>query len=321
MRINKEFEGLNLTDDLFVWDHYDDISAYDFNELYLGHLKSYNKFYHEKSEIWYVPGIMSGSDYGGDTVTRANYLAMLPYVKRSKFVKEVYGGYSSYGLAFNVSRLKGKFADELVSIFRGLETYPLIDDEELGKLEIKLEWENWENNLESDFKRELKKLLEKIGIVVDDIEDNPGVHAYNLYDLYRDLMEKTNTEVRFETGCSVYIDLDELFEDPKLTFDLILENEMWKWLFKFDNSLDEIVSRLRYPNATYPVTLEALISKWGDLEEIDKKLTLYDEIYTEWTCNALSFDDREALATVANESVGMTGKYYWLYSVLKEMEK
>lgn len=325
MNISKAFEPLHLDDDLFVWDHYDGSSAYDFEELYLGHLKTYNKFYHEKKEIWYVHPLMSGSDYGGDTVHRSNYLEMKSYVKRSKYIKEVYGGHGSYGIAFNVSKLKGKFALELVDIFKQLKNYPLVDDEAMSDLETELENEYWESDLKEEFCKEIEKSLQSIGFTVEVDRDSE-----RLWEAYRILMDKTNTYPVFETGCSVYIDVEELCAVENL--DCLVEPIKYHDDFKLDYILvadfTDLKKALKDNDGveTKKEKEQSLteICEKHDVDnsfELDHILNLYGKIYEEWKLNSLSFDDRENLSTIGRGKDEYIGKYYYLYIALKEMEK
>lgn len=325
MNIRKEFETLHLDkDELYVWHSYREDSPYDHDWLSYGDMSQYKPFYDEGKELWYMPNLMSGSDYGGSTVTRSNYLAMKEYVKRSKFVKEVSGGHGTYALAFNVSRLKGKLALELVDIFKMLQNYPLVDEEAMSNLEMELENEYWENDLKEEFCKAIEKSLSSIGFTVEVDRDSTW-----LWEAYRILMDKTNTYPIFETGCSIYIDVEELCHIDNLSY--LVEPIAYHDDFKLDYILvadyTDLKEALADPNA-----LEALKETERSLTEISEQhglstgaelehiLSLYDQIKKEWVDNGLSFEERERLAEIGKHE-GNRDRYLYLYYALKEMEK
>lgn len=324
MNISKEFQTLHLDkDELFVYSSWRDESPYDLQSLSYGDLKQVKFPNDEKEDLWYMPNLMSGSDYSGDTVTRSNFLEMKSYVEMSKHIKEVYGGHGSYGIAFNVSKLKGKFALELVDIFKQLENYPLIDDEAMSNLEMELENEYWENDLKEEFCKQIEKSLQSIGFTVEVDRDSTW-----LWEAYRILMDKTNTYLVFETGCTVYLDVEELCSVENL--ECLVEPVEYHDDFKLDYILTadytDLKKILKDPNAVEAFkeqerSYTEICDKYGieTYQELEHVMSLYEAIKEEW--NRFSFDEKESLAQMTAESSLGTGKYYYLYSVLKEMEK
>ncbi len=93
---------------------------------------------------WFIPDRLSGSDYSGGFVAKANFKAFVDEWADHDppFFTELYGGHSTYGVAIHI----GSAPDEVWEQLAQLEQYPLLDDdlhtqlEEEGKNEA---WERW----------------------------------------------------------------------------------------------------------------------------------------------------------------------------------
>lgn len=91
----------------------------------------------EEKECEFIPYTV-GSDYSGDTVTRANYETLKKDLRKYKGIYDVFGGYSTYGIAYIPAELSRKGREKIAEIVEALESYPSIDDEAASRLEYEL---------------------------------------------------------------------------------------------------------------------------------------------------------------------------------------
>ena len=154
-----------------------------------------------KGPKYYLPELMTGSDYSGDSVTKSNYRVFLEQFKEIDGIHDVYGDYSRYSVAIREDCL----TEEMIEILESLANYPVIDEVDMSMLEMDLELEAWESWIKSDFQRELHKKFDKEDpYVIDKISDN------KLYELFSDKMEESNTYYVHEEGFNVGVDIDRI---------------------------------------------------------------------------------------------------------------
>lgn len=91
----------------------------------------------EERECEFIPYTV-GSDYSGDIVTRSNYETLKKDLRKYKGVYDVFGGYSTYGIAYIPAELSRKGREKIAEIVEALESYPSIDDEAVSELEYHL---------------------------------------------------------------------------------------------------------------------------------------------------------------------------------------
>lgn len=145
-----------------------------------------------------VPKLMSGSDYSGSSIERANYAAFLEQFKDVKGVYETYGGHGTYGVVILASVDNKEIADTL----RALADYPVVDEEKLSEIELELQNEAWENWAKSEFIRELERVFN-----LDDLE----IDAHDKWDeMIHQLMDSGKAEWIHETGGDAWIDVKRL---------------------------------------------------------------------------------------------------------------
>jgi hypothetical protein len=109
---------------------------------------------HNVVALVFCPDYCQGSDYGGSLVELSN-CDVLAEEHYGKGVWRLYGGHSSFGLAFDVRFL----TQEVIESLEALEHYPLASEDRLSELELEKEQEAWESWTSSDFTEELLKLL------------------------------------------------------------------------------------------------------------------------------------------------------------------
>lgn len=94
---------------------------------------------------FFISNYTSGSDYSGDSVTRANFEVMLE--KFSAHVVEMFGGHGTYGIALPLSPWADADAERAAAeILEGLADYAVIDDDEMCSIEMEwmdAAWEDW----------------------------------------------------------------------------------------------------------------------------------------------------------------------------------
>lgn len=150
----------------------------------------------ELSDLYIMPGLLSGSDYSGGTVTMSNCRVFLEDFGSRPGVYEVYGGHGTYAVAIRADHL----IEEMHDTFRALDDYPLISEDDLSSLEIDLECEAWENWARSDFISELEKAFNADIEMEDD----------TAWELFRTAADKSNTYWEAETGGQMYVDIERI---------------------------------------------------------------------------------------------------------------
>jgi hypothetical protein len=88
-------------------------------------------------------------------------------------------------------------------IINSLSDYPVIDDEEIGFVEMEWETEAWESWVRSDLIRAVGKVDSDLQDIACDMEDS------DLFEAYRAAMEETNTYPTAEYN-GVHIDVDRI---------------------------------------------------------------------------------------------------------------
>lgn len=159
----------------------------------LGGSISYGDFYNNRwsykdtseddFEKVYLPSLLSGGDYSGNTLERSNYLAFLEQFGEVKGVYDYYSGDGVYGIALTQSAYDN---EEIQECLKALEDYPVIDDEKLSNLEWDLYAESWKDYGADDFIRELKTKF------------SLGDRPYTL-DLLESLIEDERLQLFFES--------------------------------------------------------------------------------------------------------------------------
>jgi hypothetical protein len=104
------------------------------------------------AEDYFLPDLLSGSDYSGCSVHRSNYRVFLKEFGEIEGVHDVYGGHGTFAVAI---RLDVENPD-LWETLDALSDYPAIDEEDISFLEFEEQQEAWGSWVESDYRRELE---------------------------------------------------------------------------------------------------------------------------------------------------------------------
>jgi hypothetical protein len=139
-----------------------------------------------------------GSDYSGTLVARSNRdcwrVAFAP--GEDQWWVEVSGGHGTFAIVVRLDSLP----DKAIEFLERLSIYPLADEDAHSRLEMEAQSEAWENGAAKDFVRALEEKF--------DCEINGA--AEDLFAVFCELMESTNTYWENERGDSMYVDMDRI---------------------------------------------------------------------------------------------------------------
>jgi len=147
------------------------------------------------------------SDYSGSTVERSNETAIAEDNKNADWLKSLYGGHGSSGLAIDVrawlDSLDPEYGDSpLLETIESLEDYPVVDDEAISQLEMELADSDWDCWADSDFRRAVEKSLQ-----IDDVEPNDSATWREFFETTR---ESVNVYWEAESAVSCHVDVDRV---------------------------------------------------------------------------------------------------------------
>ena len=145
---------------------------------YIGTGLSYSNFHEVAGDVtpadYIMPDLLTGSDYSGTTVEKANYRA---FVKRyNSGVSRLSGGYNTFAVVISISWLleNPDEADDILNTLEALDDYPVVDEDELTLYEVELIQEGWESWARHDYLRGLDR---KFGDV--DLTDDEAFELFN----------------------------------------------------------------------------------------------------------------------------------------------
>jgi len=142
--------------------------------LPLGESASYGDFHNLAGDAtpddYIVPELLSGGDYAGTTVERANHRAFLKLYGQHPGVHAVTGGYGTFAVALSIRWLldNREPAESILDTLEALNEYPVIDEEELSEYELELTSEGWECWAKHDYLVGLSKKFGDIEVSDDD---------------------------------------------------------------------------------------------------------------------------------------------------------
>lgn len=157
----------------------------------------------EQRQLFYLPNYCSGSDYSGGSVEASNYrLIVADY---GDIVCDMSGDFGSFGVAVRVDRLfdyRDPRCSELRELFEHLADYPVIDEEDMCRLEMELADSDWDCWAKSDFERELRN---KFG--VDDWEWDESASESDIRQFFEDWREAANCYWENESAIGMHVDI------------------------------------------------------------------------------------------------------------------
>ena len=111
------------------------------------------KLWGSLSLLW-VPDYCQSGDYGGAVHYLSNAKELLSSFS-SPECRELTGSYGSHGIALDPRYV----SDDLLESLQSLESYPILNEDALGELELELQGEAWKLTVRADFSRALERLL------------------------------------------------------------------------------------------------------------------------------------------------------------------
>jgi len=169
-------------------------------------------------DIFLIPKYMGYGDYDNSCmVERSNYKLFLEEYKEEKGIFSIYGGYGSSGIAISIRYLLDPLnedkADEIIGLLIGLNSYPVIDDEDMSNMEYELFLES----LDSYAIRDCSSLLSNQFLI--------EVYDFNK-DKLKDVLLESNSNLNYpayeiESGGNCYIDNERLIS--KVTLNQYIE--------------------------------------------------------------------------------------------------
>lgn len=184
----------------------------------------------DRSRVYLVPDLLSGSDYSGSSVEAANYREFLRAFNGEETdgedygravvpgLVELHGGYGTYAVAVPLTSWERASCEdcepedpcdvcglcaEMRETLTALEDYPVIDEQALSEVEMERESEAWASWVRSDFLAELETLHE-----VEDIDDT--ARASDVLSVFLAAQDRANVYWVHETGDSCYIDVERV---------------------------------------------------------------------------------------------------------------
>lgn len=149
-------------------------------------------------ELFVMPKYLSGSDYCNSGVVEvSNHRAFLEEFKDVEGVHEVWGGFGTYAVAIRLDVYESN--EEIKGVVNALDDYPVLDQDDLSRLEDERSQEAWDDWARADALRLLQKSHEYLEEFDDDFDD----------DFYR-ACDESGTYWAFESGNSIYIDFERV---------------------------------------------------------------------------------------------------------------
>lgn len=197
----------------FTWDNHQKYIPGDYCISDFANVRSWRDL--QRGMLFWLPDILAGSDYSGDTVTLSNFQEfrrIFSSVKGTDWL-EYYGGHGTYGIAIRLATRN----QEILDCLRDLENYPVIDDEKMSQLESDMYSEALEGYLGDDI---MHDLTAKLYIEAPELDWDSLV----LREVALDSFIRYNGDMcepyRFEMGANLYLPHQEEVID-KLVADYI----------------------------------------------------------------------------------------------------
>jgi len=164
-------------------------------------------------DIFLISKYMQFGDYDNSCMAeRSNYKLFMEDYKEEKGIFRIYGGHGSSGIAISIRYLldlaNEDKADEIIELLNNLNSYPVIDDEDMSNME----YESFLESLDSYAIRDCSSLLANQFLL--------DVYDFN-EDKLKDVLLESNRNLDYdayeiESGGGCYIDTKRLIEKVTL---------------------------------------------------------------------------------------------------------
>lgn len=177
--------------------------------------RSYHPEYLVENEpLYFLPNYCSGSDYSGSSVEASNHRLLVE--EYGDMINEMWGDFGSYGVAIPVSVLfdySNERSGELRELFKRLADYPVIDEEDMSRLEMEWSDEGWESWAKRDFERALA-----VHLGVDDIEWDDNVDESDIRQCFESWRESCNVYWESENS-GMHVDIERVVKSMSTDLD------------------------------------------------------------------------------------------------------
>lgn len=149
---------------------------------------------------WYIPELLSGSDYSGSLVTLSNRKAFIELLEAESIPDaqwhELHGDYSTRAIALHVDALKNEAVRDF---FEGLDQYPLADEELHAELESNAQQEYW-NDERSSFARAVENAVYAIDPKSTAAENYKAPNDWRDFEAMGEMVNEGNETGMYFTG-------------------------------------------------------------------------------------------------------------------------
>ena len=212
-----------------MWNGYKEFNP-DYTDHPMDSFTSWRWDLDKYNDLLFYMTTISGSDYGGSLVDKANYNEFIEMYGEEPGVYRLYGGFDSFGIALRLCDLANT---DIWETLKSLEDYPLINDEALSNLESEQETEAWNNWADSEFKSELAAREFEWGDKIYKVELY-DISSEDLLALFLKCKERSNEE--WFTECmDRTIRIEEVVKVCKIEDLIPIENVTW-----FDGEDNEV---------------------------------------------------------------------------------
>lgn len=139
------------------------------------------------------------SDYHGNAQNRSNVRMFLEKFKNHNHVRIIRQLFGAESIAIDIQCRHLEIIEILQKLARG----GAISGDDVSKMETELKEEAWEGHIKGDLTRAIKEKFD-----IDELEMTDEA----LRELFRELLERSDTDVIIEEGCLVYVDIKKLVE-------------------------------------------------------------------------------------------------------------
>jgi hypothetical protein len=174
-------------------------------------VRRYGQWREARNGRYLLPALLSGSDYSGSLVERANYQKFSDEYKSGLNEWWVYtpGGHGTYGILIDMQGVPDDVSTEVAEFLNGLNDYPLADEELHSEMKMEAQEEAWKSWAERDFAKDLQKKFAndpKLETVLDEVLSDDDL-LVKLRTLFDDAQEKANVYWENQQGDEMYIDM------------------------------------------------------------------------------------------------------------------
>jgi len=165
----------------------------------------------QKTLLYIMPELLSGSDYSGGSLSKSNYETFLDLYGKREGVHDCHGGMGTFAVAIRADVAE---AEDIAETLDSLEDYPVLDESHHSKEQCNREKEAWNGWVERDARNKVEVEVQKF---IEDWEPDD-----NFEERFYDACEETGECFQEESDGSMYIKVDKLV--PNIADKILAEN-------------------------------------------------------------------------------------------------